>query len=499
MLNKKGLSGVIVTMIIVAFSLVLITVLWVSIQGILDKNAGDISLGPVTVGLQIRNVEVIGNSLEVAVKRNPGPGDLVKLKFVVSNETDSQEIEKATTIKEMDLLKFILNETDLGGIVASEVVSVSVDAILISSSGEEFVGNVVDNYEIVEEFCETNNDCSGNKPYCNLTLGKCAECLQVSHCEDSNECTTNICSSGICLNSNVIDETICEGVGTCCGGVCNTEIINSDFNESCRSGLSCVGTRWEYSILNNGELCEGACRQCSEGYCSFDNNSRCSLGETCSLGDCNFNFDGISWWKFENNADDETGLNDGIEVGGVLYTPGKFGNALSLDGIESKYIDTGITGSLGQKVTISAWVKFNARNAPGGGREGIIGSRYWYDGDFSFHLHDSDNRLLFSVGDSKYFMWNIPGIDTSQFYHLLVVYDSTQSNIDNKIKLYVNGTFIPKLTYGGITNQEVRATTRSIQIGQTSETFNGTIDEVMIWNRALSEEEIHGIYNANLG
>ena len=82
------------------------------------------------------------------------------------------------------------------------------------------------------------------------------------------------------------DGTSCTG-GTCCSGACDTTTSNSNFAEGCRAGPNCVGTSWQYIGANDGTVCGGYdCRECSNGLCTQDDNTRCPNGQTCNQGTC---------------------------------------------------------------------------------------------------------------------------------------------------------------------------------------------------------------------
>ncbi|OHB63343.1 MAG: hypothetical protein A2168_02495 [Planctomycetes bacterium RBG_13_50_24] len=66
----------------------------------------------------------------------------------------------------------------------------------------------------------------------------------------------------------------------------------------------------------------------------------------------------VAWWKFENDANDSAGSNNGTIHGNPTYVDGKVGRAISLDGDD--YVDCGNPDSLNFGTgdwTISAWIK----------------------------------------------------------------------------------------------------------------------------------------------
>jgi len=64
----------------------------------------------------------------------------------------------------------------------------------------------------------------------------------------------------------------------------------------------------------------------------------------------------VSYWRFENNTDEETGTHNGIVNGPVYTSSGKFGGAYDFDGVND-YIDVG-NWTPTQNITVSAWAEF---------------------------------------------------------------------------------------------------------------------------------------------
>jgi Concanavalin A-like lectin/glucanases superfamily len=82
-----------------------------------------------------------------------------------------------------------------------------------------------------------------------------------------------------------------------------------------------------------------------------------------------------------------------------------------------------------------------------------------------------------------------------QWYHLAMVYDGTQGTNSNRLKLYING-MPAALTYGMIPSS-TNNNTASLIFGFGG--FNGTIDEVRVWNTNLSAATIAGWKDKVLG
>ncbi|MDI6891368.1 MAG: LamG domain-containing protein, partial [Thermodesulfovibrionales bacterium] len=81
------------------------------------------------------------------------------------------------------------------------------------------------------------------------------------------------------------------------------------------------------------------------------------------------------------------------------------------------------------------------------------------------------------------------------WYHVAMSYNSTS----REIKTYVNGELKDTTILSGLNSYEIDTSTYSFEIGYTGapsdpQWFNGTIDEVRIYNRALNASEIQAHY-----
>ena len=92
--DKRGLSEVITTLLIIGLSLAAIVIIWVVIQNIISTGSDQVSLGKFTMDLQIEKVLINPGTLEVTVKRNPGKGELNGLKFIISDGTSTEVLEE---------------------------------------------------------------------------------------------------------------------------------------------------------------------------------------------------------------------------------------------------------------------------------------------------------------------------------------------------------------------------------------------------------------------
>ena len=188
----------------------------------------------------------------------------------------------------------------------------------------------------------------------------------------------------------------------------------------------------------------------------------------------------IAYWTFENNVLDSVGSNHGTNNGGT-FSAGKIGQALSLDGNDYVDFDKG-AAILGQGAfTIAAWIK--TLNTGGV----IIQQRNGgYNGEYVLMVSREGKLRWFSYGDSAYgFYFNsIKTLNDGNWHHIIGMRES-----DGTGKIYIDG----------ILDSSQKALPRTlvslnVYVGADMRDkvsyFKGSIDELKIYNKALSDEEI---------
>ena len=192
----------------------------------------------------------------------------------------------------------------------------------------------------------------------------------------------------------------------------------------------------------------------------------------------------VSWWGGDNNALDMVSTNHGT-VNGATYASGLVGQALSFDGVDD-YVNVPYSSSLDlqSSLTISAWI--NSTNNSTQNR-GIVGKSGGYQ------MFVEPGGLLdfgFYNGQWTHLHSSIP-IPENVWVHVAGTFNSA----DGTMQLYING--VPDTNL--VTAQRLSANANSVKIGgfgMDGAPFSGRIDEVGIFNRALSASEVHAIYNA---
>lgn len=201
----------------------------------------------------------------------------------------------------------------------------------------------------------------------------------------------------------------------------------------------------------------------------------------------------VSWWGGDNNALDLVGTNNGTSMNGATYAAGEVGQAFSFDGNDD-FVDVGAgdefnfdngTGDF----TIDAWINPSALRAY---PIGIIAKAAYmpvYSG-WAFYVSDA-GALTFGSPDGlgPLSMSSAAGtISAGIWTHVAVTKTGTTYT------MYKNGVEVHSGNYVNLPTS-----TNPLRLGTVyddSERFPGFIDEIQIFSRALTVDEISAIYNA---
>jgi hypothetical protein len=190
----------------------------------------------------------------------------------------------------------------------------------------------------------------------------------------------------------------------------------------------------------------------------------------------------VGYWKVDEGAGptayDSSGNNNNGIVYGASWTGGKVGNALSFDGV-NEYVDCGTGSSLMPTagITLEAWVKANDVSV-----YGTIVSTFYYEGYF---LRINPNAGVEFAPGICYSPNGI--IQAGVWHHVVGTFNGVLAQI------YVDGTLVGSQGSGYLayTGQPLRIGGNP---GDNTLWFNGIIDEVKIYSRALSAAEVWAEY-----
>jgi hypothetical protein len=202
----------------------------------------------------------------------------------------------------------------------------------------------------------------------------------------------------------------------------------------------------------------------------------------------------LAWWRGESNPLDSAGTNHGTTPFGVSYAPGRVGQAFSFNANRTRVsITDNPQFELTNSLTIEGWVRIA--------------------GDGGFILFRGDNRpgldpYALTMGSSGHLSFHIESLTEAFNLEAPVAYNewrhvaATFQGENGTMRIYVNGQLAAQ------TNTSVRpfgkldpAFEPALGIGNSGGTFhefafNGLIDEISLYGRALSQAEVQSIFNA---
>lgn len=95
--NKKGLSAVVVTLILVLLAIVAVGVVWAVVNGILQTSSGQIGQGTACLDISVSATNVVAGAsagtYDVTLKRTSTGGDLEGVKMTIFNNTGNSPVK----------------------------------------------------------------------------------------------------------------------------------------------------------------------------------------------------------------------------------------------------------------------------------------------------------------------------------------------------------------------------------------------------------------------
>ena len=207
----------------------------------------------------------------------------------------------------------------------------------------------------------------------------------------------------------------------------------------------------------------------------------------------------LGWWSADGNAVDSVGGNNGI-LRRVSFTGGVAGQAFSFDNFAYSGIYTGIeiadqpAYALTNALTISGWIR------PRG--DGVI----FFRGDHRPGLDPyalamgANNTLHFNICDAG---GNSAYVETTVNYFVWTHVAASLDGEAGTLNIYTNGLLAAQTTtsirpFGALlADQSPGIGIGNVNDGGNNFPFIGDIDEVGLYDRALSADEINALYNEN--
>jgi len=214
----------------------------------------------------------------------------------------------------------------------------------------------------------------------------------------------------------------------------------------------------------------------------------------------------VAWYRMDGNANDSGGSNNPSATNAISFVAGKDGQGVTFS--PGGYIEIPHSPALApQRFTIDAWVKPNgaplgppSNNDFWGGvivQKGLSAPTGYTNVPISLGWSAQQQKFVFTFGNQTTDrIVSSSTFPAGQWYHVAATYDS------QTFKLYVNGmlegtvALAKTIVYDPAIPWTIGSTAAPIRAANYPRTFNGVIDEVEIFNRALSQAEIQAIYKS---
>lgn len=209
-----------------------------------------------------------------------------------------------------------------------------------------------------------------------------------------------------------------------------------------------------------------------------------------ALDTCPSSADACDSSGFGNHGD-----SNGTMVNGDWVT-GVFGGAVDFDGTDDYFDWTTITNStnidsLTDRLTITGW--FKSDNSSGANEDIIARTNNSSQQHFDVYINSS-NFLEADIGGTTVTSTTNVNSSGATWYHFAVTWDSALGS--DQLKLYIDGIEEDTATL----SSSITAHDQQLLIGRqgtAANYFDGQIDDVRIYNYALSEDQIKKIINFN--
>jgi hypothetical protein len=214
----------------------------------------------------------------------------------------------------------------------------------------------------------------------------------------------------------------------------------------------------------------------------------------------------VGWWPFNGNAVDESiNTNDGTVNGATLIADrfGSNGKAYIFDGVDD-YIDINNSTSLANvpDLSISAWVKLTNINTNDAG----IVTKWFFSNNIVCNNSSFDSYMMAIFNNSYISSTNVNTMAGNNVSSNLIYFDNVWHHLvfthDQLIggKFYIDGSLVATQNTTGA----ICPSTNNLLFGADNyqgsiyRYLNGALDDIGIWNRALTPSEITGLYNGNI-
>lgn len=203
----------------------------------------------------------------------------------------------------------------------------------------------------------------------------------------------------------------------------------------------------------------------------------------------------VAWWQANESAGDHQRTSQGVLINGTGFTPGKVGQAFNFDGVDDYILVPDSDALRSPSISVEGW--FRLSRAPrannGDDDEFLLAAKYLDEAGWNLRL-STDLRPSFRVysqpSSQSANATSGNQVEINDWVHLAGTYDGTVARI------YVNGVEQGSAEMPGGYTPSSGAMTIGTASWFTGEFLAGMVDELSIYDRALSEATVRGIYAA---
>ncbi len=301
-MNKRGLSQVVTTIILILLILVAVALVWFAVDRFILQGTQGLNFEKFTLDLKIQYAVVDFDTgiVTVRVVRNPGEGNLTGIKFVVEDDRSSEVYdEPVENFLELVERTFELNISERPELTLEEVEKISIAPLYISGTSDlETLGSIADSVDNLNKginstlgddeeppvpVCEIDSDCGSDfwingSEICSQDAGTVLQYKKIFNCE------LGFCSS---ISQTFVKQTCISGE-TCYAGVCVLDIESCNVESDCGTdeyvGLPRCAIFGEFVVQDYRNY------SCTNEICNAADSEivleECVLGDICNNGEC---------------------------------------------------------------------------------------------------------------------------------------------------------------------------------------------------------------------
>ena len=211
----------------------------------------------------------------------------------------------------------------------------------------------------------------------------------------------------------------------------------------------------------------------------------------------NWGNDLLGWWRFENVAGDEvadvSGSGAGVELeGDTTAVEGYVGRGVQMDGRGDYLAATDVETEAGTPVTIEGWFRFDEFALERGRRQDIFTGIYQHS--INNHFYFQGTNTLFEVSSL---------LQLGTWHHIALTYGA----VTKDAVIYIDGVAVPATAFA---DDDVIKPLDGFAVGRSSGFFGsllsgadtqfaGAVDELRVWNRRLTHDEVQASYGSKAG